>query len=182
MTFLIPAVNINHGVNTKGIKCRMTWGRISWDLEHNKQRKGIMQGDHLCVMCTWCQYHHSYHSFACIHTLRPRQDGRHFSDAIFMCILFNENCCILIKFSLKYIRKGPIDNNRTLVQIMAWRQSGDKPVSEPMMISLPMHICVTRPQWVNTLRLEQNGQNCADDIQKMLHLDSNYRKIGPNWQ
>ena len=37
----------------------------------------------------------------------------------------------------------------TLVQIMAWRRPGDKPLSEPMMIGLPTHICVTRPQWVN---------------------------------
>ena len=50
-----------------------------------------------------------------------------------MCIFFK--CCILIKFSLKYVRKGPIDNNPALVQIMAWRRSGDKPLSEPMMIS-----------------------------------------------
>ena len=60
----------------------------------------------------------------------------------------NENCCILIKFSLKYVRKGPIDNNPALVQIMTWRLSGDKSLSEPMMISLPTHICVTLPQWV----------------------------------
>ena len=32
---------------------------------------------------------------------------------------------------------------------MAWRWSGDKPLSEPMLIILPTHICVTRPQWVN---------------------------------
>ena len=31
---------------------------------------------------------------------------------------------------------------------MAWRRSGDKPLSEPMMVRLPTHICVTRPQWV----------------------------------
>ena len=84
-----------------------------------------------------------------INTLRPRQDGRHFADDIFTCIFFNENCCILIKFSLKYVRKGAIDNNPALDQIMAWRLSGGKPLSEPMMISLPTHICVTRPQWVN---------------------------------
>ena len=84
-----------------------------------------------------------------LNTLRPRPDGRHFADDIFTCIFFNEDCCILIEHSLKYVRKGQIDNNRTLVQIMAWRQSGDKPLSEPMMISLPTHICVTRPQWVN---------------------------------
>ena len=32
---------------------------------------------------------------------------------------------------------------------MAWRRPGDKPLSEPMMVSLLAHICVTLPQWVN---------------------------------
>ena len=41
-------------------------------------------------------------------------------------------------------------NIPALVQIIAWRRSGDKPLSEPMMVSLVTHICVTRPQWVNT--------------------------------
>ena len=84
-----------------------------------------------------------------INTSRLRQDGRHFADDIFTCIFFNENFCILIKFLLKYVCKGPIENNLALVQIMAWRRSGDKPSSEPMMISLLTHLCVTRPQWVN---------------------------------
>ena len=30
-----------------------------------------------------------------------------------------------------------------------WRGPGDKPLSEPMMVSLTTHICVTRPQWVD---------------------------------
>ena len=30
---------------------------------------------------------------------------------------------------------------------MAWRRPGDKPFSEPMMVRLPIYICVTRPQW-----------------------------------
>ena len=95
-----------------------------------------------------------------VNTLRPRQDGRHFADDVFTCIFFNENCCILIKFSLKYVRKGPIDNNPALVQITAWRRPGDKPLSEPMMVSLPTHICVTRPQWVkSTFFIYQNWQN-----------------------
>ena len=46
---------------------------------------------------------------------------RHFTDDTFKCIFLNENVRILIKFSLKYVRKGPIDNNPVLVQIMAWR-------------------------------------------------------------
>ena len=35
--------------------------------------------------------------------------------------------------SLKYVGKGPIDNNPALVQIRAWRQTNDKPLSELMM-------------------------------------------------
>ena len=70
------------------------------------------------------------------------------SQTTFSRAFVNENCFILIKCSLKYVRNGPIDNNPALVQIMAWRRSGDKPSSEPM-ISLPTHICITRPQWVN---------------------------------
>ena len=81
-------------------------------------------------------------------TLRPRQNGRHFADDIFKCIFLNENVWIPIKISLKFVPKGPINNIPALVQIMAWRRPGDKPLSEPMMDSLPMHICVTRPQWV----------------------------------
>ena len=38
---------------------------------------------------------------------------------------------------------------------MAGRLPGDKPLSEPMMVSLLTHICVTRPQWVNSLRLSE---------------------------
>ena len=31
---------------------------------------------------------------------------------------------------------------------MAWRRPGDKPLSEAIMVNVPTHICVTRPQWV----------------------------------
>ena len=81
-------------------------------------------------------------------TLRPRQNGRHFADDIFKCIFLNENIWIPIKISLKFVPKGSINNIPALVQIMAWRRLGDKPLSEPMMVRLPTHICVTRPQWV----------------------------------
>ena len=41
-----------------------------------------------------------------------------------------------------------MNNIPALVQIMAGRRPGDKSLSEPMMVSLLMHICVTRLQWV----------------------------------
>ena len=53
------------------------------------------------------------------------------ADDIFKRIFLNENVIISIKISLKFIPKGPINNIPALVQIMAWRQPGDKPLSEP---------------------------------------------------
>ena len=97
-------------------------------------------------------YHANVLCVFAINTLRPRQNGRRFADDIFKRIFLNENVRISIKISLKFAPKGPINNIPALVQIMAWRRSGDKPLSEPMMVSLLTHICVTRPQWVKKLR------------------------------
>ena len=47
---------------------------------------------------------------------------------------WNENIWISIKISPKFVPKGPINNIPALVQIMAWRRPGDKPLSEPMMV------------------------------------------------
>ena len=97
-----------------------------------------------------------------INTLKPRQNGRHFADDIFKCIFLNENVWVPITFSLKFVPKGPINNISALVQIIAWRRPGDKPLSEPMMVSLTTHICVTRPQWVK--HCHQNAENRARRI------------------
>ena len=37
-------------------------------------------------------------------------------------------------FSFMFVSNGPIDNKWVLVQILAWRRTGDKPVSEPILI------------------------------------------------
>ena len=98
-----------------------------------------------------------------VDTLRPRQNGHHFPDDIFKFIFLNENAWIPIKISLKFVPQGPINNIPALVQIMAWRRPGDKPLSEPMMVRLPTHICVSRPQWVkgrNTLLNYPHIQIC----------------------
>ena len=81
-------------------------------------------------------------------TLRLRQNGRHFADDIFKRISLNENVRILIEISPKFVPKIQINNIPTVVQIMAWHRQGDKPLSEPMVVRLPTHICVTRPRWV----------------------------------
>ena len=81
-----------------------------------------------------------------LNTLRSRQNGPHFADNIFKCVFFNEHVRISIEISLKCVPMDLIKNIAALVQIMAWRRPGDKPLSEPMMVRLPTHICVTRPQ------------------------------------
>ena len=40
---------------------------------------------------------------------------------------------------MKFVPNGPINNISALAQIMAWRQAGDKPLSEPLMVRLPTH-------------------------------------------
>ena len=109
-----------------------------------------------------------------INTLRPGQNGRHFTD-----ILLNENVWIPNEISLKFVSKGPINNIPSLVQIMAWRRPGDKPLSEPMMVSLLAHICVTRPQWVNTSSLIiQLIKQCLDVISQSWITTTCRKKIG----
>ena len=78
-----------------------------------------------------------------------------FSNASFL----NENTSISINISLKFVSEGRIDNIPSLVQIMAWRRLGDKPLSEPMIVSLLTHICVTRPQWVKVSRKVSSSEH-----------------------
>ena len=111
-----------------------------------------------------------------VNTLRPRQDGHHFPDDILRCIFVNEKFYILIKISLKFVPTGPNNNIPSLFQIMAWSRSGDKPLSETMVISWLTHICITRPQWVNThpnhrlageIRCAKNNMAYTVNVMKM---------------
>ena len=67
---------------------------------------------------------------------------------------------------------------------MAWRRPGDKPLFEPMMISLLTHICVTRPQWVKTWRpllllhpCIRNNHNALQWLYNECDGVSNYRRL-----
>ena len=82
-------------------------------------------------------------------TLRLRQNGHHLQDDIFKCIFFNEDVWISSKISLKFLPKGRIYKMRALVQIMAWRLTGH--YLNQWCPMLPMHICITLPQWVSSM-------------------------------
>ena len=91
----------------------------------------------------------------------PWQNGRHFADNIFKCIFLKENVWLSIKISLRFVTEVRINNIPVLVQIMVWRRSGDMPLSGSVMVSLPTHICVTRPQWIKHM--------CRDKMTVILH-------------
>ena len=55
------------------------------------------------------------------------------ADDTFKCIFLNVNDEISIKISLKFVPRSPVENKPALVQAMAWRRIGDKPLPEPMM-------------------------------------------------
>ena len=55
------------------------------------------------------------------------------ADNIFKWIFLNENDRIPIQISLKFVPSSPIDNKPALVQVMAWRLFGAKPLPESMM-------------------------------------------------
>ena len=78
-----------------------------WGID-NKQR--IANCNVLCVHSVWP-----------INSSTPWQSGRHFADDIFRCIFLNEKFCILIKISLKFVSKVPIDNISALVKIIRRR-------------------------------------------------------------
>ena len=48
-----------------------------------------------------------------------RQNGHRFADYIFKCIFMNEKSWMLIRVSLKFVPKGPIDDKSALLQVMA---------------------------------------------------------------
>ena len=56
-----------------------------------------------------------------------------FANNIFKCIFKSKKFCISSQISLKFVPKGPIDNRSALVQVMACRLTGDKPLPEPML-------------------------------------------------
>ena len=117
-----------------------------------------------------------------VNTLRPRQHVRHFADDVFECICLNENVWISNMISLKFVPNDPINNNPALVQIMAWRRPGNKPLSKPMMVNLLTHLCVTRPQWVNTWTFNITRIIAIGDIKIITHYGFwVLRKYVPFW-
>ena len=77
--------------------------------------------------------HNRHYVIFLLNTLKPRQNVWYFPDDIFKHTFLNENVQISNTIWLNFVPKGANDKDTALVQIMAWRRPGDKPLSEPMM-------------------------------------------------
>ena len=90
-----------------------------------------------------------YFSYLQINTLRLRQNHCHFADDdTLKYISLNENFWILDKISLKHVPWCLIDDMAALIQIMAWLQTGNKPLSEAMLVHCTDAYMHHSPQWV----------------------------------
>ena len=103
----------------------------------------------------------SLHNF---NTLRPSQisaiSQTTFSNAFPWMKMYE----FRLRFYWRVFPKVRINNIPALVQLMVWHRLGEKPLSEPMMVSLLTHICAIRPQWNNTLRFVQKDRHFTYDI------------------
>ena len=126
-------------------QCAYMWHKFFNTLSAAKFRK-ISSAGLIIVVRAVKTYSRSWH------TLMPRQNCRQFPGDIFKYIFLNEIIWISLKFSLRFVPKRRIDNMATLVQIMAWRRETTHYLNQwwLVMVSLLTHICVTRPQWVNS--------------------------------
>ena len=80
----------------------------------------------------WWKFHQN--EDISVSVLMPEQNSCQFVDNC-KWISVKENWCIFIKFSLKLIIRGPIDN-KTFYQVMAWQWICNKTLPEPMMTQL----------------------------------------------
>ena len=106
---------------------------------------------------TSCRHILGWKSFYIHYHIEAETNWKPFSSDIFKCILLNTNVWILIKISLMFVPKGPINNILAFAQIMAWCQPVNKPFSEPMIDSYMHHLASMSHTW--SLHLLSKGLN-----------------------
>ena len=106
------------------------WG-ISYEIALRWMPQDVTDGKSTLVqVMAWCRQATSHYLSQCwprsmspngvtrpqwVNSNPPGQNGCHLGRRHFKCIFVNENSSILIKISLNFVSKGPIDNNPALV-------------------------------------------------------------------
>ena len=108
-----------------------------------------------------------------INSLAPGKFEWNFRCLIFQIISVIDGWGISCELTLRWMSLDLTNDESTWVQVMAWcRQATSHYLSHCWPRSLSPY-GVTRPYWVNTLRLRQNGCRFADDNFKHIFLNEN---------
>ena len=94
---IIPKCVLNYLVDDKSPLAQVMVSRLTGDNISHQQMNTYFQDKNICVI-----------RHLSINTLRPRQNGRHFADDIYICILLNESVWISIEISLKLVPRGAV--------------------------------------------------------------------------
>ena len=121
------------GINPSSEPMLIHWKMDAWEPISVKFNQNTIIVIHVNLKLSYVEYRPFVSLPQYVNSWRPRQNDRHFADDIFKCIIWHGNTWILIKVSLKFVPKGPINNIPAFVQIMARRRPGDKPLYDSMM-------------------------------------------------
>ena len=66
-------------------------------------------------------------------------------------VMLNGNCCILIRLSVTFVAKGPVNNMSSLAQVMGPYLTRNETLSEPSLAELLTHICFSTFERVHAL-------------------------------
>ena len=100
------------------------WITMAWGFIYQERLYTIINSHRLC---------NGIWKYVCLTHLPLDKMAAIVVDDIFKCVFLNENDRIPIQISLKFVPRSPIDNKPALVQVIAWRRAGDKPLPEPML-------------------------------------------------
>ena len=139
--YQMSSVTSSHIQCNKGHMGHIAWlsfqERLAYLISLTSHRTSLISATH--------NFRFSYGGFnSSLSRLNVSHSGRHFK-----CIFFKKIDKFPNQISLKFVPMSPIDNKPALVHVIDWCRPGEKPLSEPMIVSLQTYICVTRPQWVN---------------------------------
>ena len=129
-----------------------TWPKFLWHNSMGFYHVWWLPCWWICILLHYshaCDDHcYSYCSNALltpINSSLPGQYGHRFADDLFRGNFVNERLCNLILISLKFVPMRTIDNKAALVQVMAWRWIGYKPLPEPMLTQFTDVLINRRP-------------------------------------
>ena len=109
-----------------------------------------------------------------INSLAPGRFEQNLRYVIFQLISVTDGWDISCKIALRWMPLDLTDDESTMVQVMAWcRQATSHYLNQCWPRSLSPY-GVTRPQWVSSSHLGQNGRHFADDIFKCIFMNGKF--------